>query len=249
MKWFLFSEGRLLLEKHADGTYSVPESAEWREEWHKTSDIHRFDGFATAEIKTDDDTALFPLRKTYFLLDSQTYSHAAKCEEILYWDRNTQYCSVCGGKMQQHTAISKCCDCCGREVWPLLSTAIIVRITRGNEILLVHAKTFKHDFYGLVAGFVETGETLEEAVEREVMEETGLTIKNIHYFTSQSWPYPCGLMIGFTAEYDSGDIRLQEDELEKGGWFTKDNLPNIPDKASIARRLIDDWLESSVILS
>ena len=126
--------------------------------------------------------------------------------------------------------------------------AVIVGVKNGESILLTRYRSgYQHN--ALVAGFTEIGETLEETVAREVMEETGLTIKNIHYFASQSWPYPCGLMIGFTAEYDSGDIRLQEDELEKGGWFTKDNLPNIPDKASIARRLIDDWLESSVILS
>ena len=90
---------------------------------------------------------------------------------------------------------------------------------------LVHARNFKTDFYGLVAGFVETGETLEEAVHREVKEETGIKIKNIRYFGSQPWPYPCGLMVGFNADYDGGDIHLQQSELSKGAWFTKDNLP------------------------
>ena len=108
--------------------------------------------------------------------------------------------------------------------------------------MLVHARNFKGDFYGLVAGFVETGETLEEAVHREVLEETGITIENLHYFGSQPWPYPSGLMIGFTADYVSGNIHLQKEELSKGAWFTKDNLPNIPEKLSIARRMLDDWI-------
>ena len=144
--------------------------------------------------------------------------------------------------MKMHTDISKRCINCGKEVWPSLATAIIVLIQRNDEVLLVHARNFKGNFYGLVAGFVETGETLEEAVHREVLEETGITIENLHYFGSQPWPYPSGLMIGFTADYVSGNIHLQKEELSKGAWFTKDDLPNIPEKLSIARRMLDDWI-------
>ena len=144
--------------------------------------------------------------------------------------------------MKMHTDISKRCPNCGKEVWPTVATAIIVLIHRGDEVLLVHARNFKGNFYGLVAGFVETGETLEEAVHREVMEETGLTITNLRYFGSQPWPYPSGLMVGFTADYVSGDIHLQREELSRGAWFTKDNLPEIPERLSIARQILDDWL-------
>lgn len=108
--------------------------------------------------------------------------------------------------------------------------------------MLVHARNFKGNFDSLVAGFVETGENLEEAVHREVMEETGLTIKNLKYFGSQPWPYPSGLMIGFSAEYVDGEIHLQKEELSRGKWFTKEYLPILPEKLSIARKLIDAWL-------
>ena len=146
-----------------------------------------------------------------------------------------------------HTDISKRCPNCQREFWPALAVAVIVAITRneGKELLMVQARNFKGDYYGLVAGFVETGETLEEALRREVMEETGCRIKNIHYFSSQPWPYPSNLMVGFTAEWDGGELQLQESELRKGGWFTRETLPNIPGKVSLARKLIDSWLEST----
>ena len=146
--------------------------------------------------------------------------------------------------MRLHTEISKRCTNCGKEVWPQLATAVICLISRGEDVLLVHARNFKRDFYGLVAGFVETGETLEEAVVREVREETGLEISDIRYFGSQPWPYPCGLMVGFMARYAGGEIRLQRSELSRGGWYRYDDLPPIPEKLSIARRLIDTWLSS-----
>ena len=185
------------------------------------------------------------LRASYNLLPEPLYLKAGKCAELLYWDSTTRFCGVCGGQMRFHTDISKRCSECGKEVWPQLSTAVIVLIHRGpDEVLLVHARNFKTDFFGLVAGFVETGETLEEAVCREVSEETGLTIKNIRYFGSQPWPYPCGLMVGFHADYAAGEIHLQRSELSKGAWFHRDHLPHIPEKLSIARRLIDDWLSA-----
>ena len=146
--------------------------------------------------------------------------------------------------MEWASAISKRCTQCGNELWPKLSTAIIVLVRRGDEALLVKAKNFRRDYYGLVAGFVETGETLEECVAREVMEETGLCIENIRYFGSQPWPYPMGLMIGFNADYAGGEIALHDGELRDAAFFTRDNLPAIPGKMSMARMLIDDWLEA-----
>ena len=188
----------------------------------------------------------FPLRQSYSKLPEALYLKAGKCAELLYWDRNTRYCGVCGGPMRLHTDISKRCEHCGKEVWPQLATAVIVRITKGeDEILMARARNFRGDYYGLIAGFVETGETLEEAVRREVREETGLEVTNISYFGSQPWPYPCGLMVGFTADYAGGRIRVQREELKNVAWFRRDHLPKIPEKLSIARRLIDDWLERS----
>lgn len=188
------------------------------------------------------------LRESFSRIRIEDYNMASKAAELLYWDANTKYCGMCGAPMKRATEISKQCTNCGKEVWPQVSPAIIVRIRRtgadGKEqILLVHARNFRRsEMYGLVAGFVETGETLEDCVRREVREETHLQVTNIRYFGSQSWPYPCGIMIGFTADYAGGELEIQQEELSTAGWFSKDNMPEIPDKMSIARRLIDDWL-------
>ena len=128
------------------------------------------------------------------------------------------------------------------EIYPVISTAILVLVRKEDSLLLVHARNFKGTFNSLVAGFLETGETLEECVAREVKEETGLDVKNIRYFGSQPWPYPSGLMVGFIADYAGGDIHLQDDELSSGNFYTRDHLPELPRKLSLARKMIDWWI-------
>ena len=252
--YFVFCKEDLLLEKTATGGYTIPFQEEpptavkpWTNLMNITpmedgSEVktYRIDAPVTDDARYE----MCGLRQSYYKLESRLYLKAGKCQELLYWDQNTKYCGVCGAPMRMDTDISKKCTECGKEIWPQLATAVIVLIHRGDEVLLVRAKNFKRDFYGLVAGFVETGETLEEAVAREALEETGVTITNIRYFASQPWPYPCGLMVGFYADYAGGDIHLQRSELGSGGWFTRDKLPQIPDKMSIARKLIDNWLDN-----
>lgn len=244
MKYFVFCQSDLVLEK-TDNGYRIPiEPPVELKPWTTVMDIDGDKAYRIDHPLTDHECyEMCGLRQSYYKLSTEEYLKAGKCQELLYWDANTKFCGVCGGPMRFDTPISKKCEQCGKEIWPQLATAVIVLVRRDNEILLVHAKNFRTDFYGLVAGFVETGETLEEAVHREVMEETGLHIKNLRYFSSQPWPYPCGLMVGFTAEYDSGKIHLQRSELSKGAWFDKDHLPQIPEKLSIARLLIDYWLK------
>ncbi len=251
--WFVFHKDNILLTKNGDGLFSVP--CQESVPVSISSDTHILDvaeHIDDVEVKTMSievpvaDDSVFEmcnLRKSYYKLSPQLYKMAGKCHELLYWDKNTRFCGVCGAPMVMDTLISKRCTNCGKITWPQLATAIIVLINRGNDLLLVHARNFKTDFYGCIAGFVETGESLEEAVRREVMEETQIEIKNLRYFKSQPWPYPCGLMVGFFAEYKSGELALQDSELSKGGWFSKDNLPTIPEKLSLARMLIDRWLE------
>ena len=243
IQYFVFCQSDLVLEKTTEG-YRIPtESPVELRPWTTVMNVDGAKAFRIEQpLPADGRYEMCGLRQSYYKLSHEDYLKAGKCHELLYWDMNTKFCGVCGGPMRFHTDISKRCEHCGKEVWPQLATAVIVLIRKENEVLLVHAKNFRTDFYGLVAGFVETGETLEEAVHREVMEETGLHIKNLRYFGSQPWPYPCGLMVGFTADYDGGKIHLQRSELSKGAWFDKDHLPQIPEKLSIARQLIDHWL-------
>ncbi len=250
--WFVFCKGDIMLERLADGTYTIPLQEEAPVEvkpWTVTLNITPIDDTPVKTFSIDAPVTDNPrfemcgLRQSYYKLSPVLYLKAGKCQELIYWDKNTRFCGVCGAPTAMHTDISKRCTACGKEVWPQLATAVIVLIRRGDEIFLVHAKNFKGEFYGLVAGFVETGETLEEAVRREVKEETNLNIKNLRYFGSQPWPYPCGLMVGFMADYDGGYVHIQRSELRNGGWYHIDHLPQLPEKLSIARRIIDAWLE------
>lgn len=165
-----------------------------------------------------------------------------KAAELIHWHLDTPHCSRCGGTMRRSDPISKKCPDCGREIFPQMSPAIIVLITRDDSILLARGKNFRGPYYGLIAGFVETGETLEQCVAREVMEETSLTVKNIRYIGSQSWPFPSSLMLAFTAEYAGGEICFADGELVEGDFFVPGNLPMLPPTPSIARALIDRWL-------
>lgn len=186
------------------------------------------------------------IRESATILPAEDYQAIAKASELLHWNSQSRFCGCCGGRMQRASAISKKCDDCGLEIFPQLSPAVLVLVTRGERALLVHARNFTRPFFGLVAGFVETGESLEECVVREVKEETSLCIKNVRYFGSQTWPFPANLMIGFTAEYESGEIDFADNELSEGGFFSRDNLPEIPSPPSLARTMIEAWIKDDI---
>ena len=244
-KYYIFNNGSLLLCD--DGAVDVPESLP---EWLACEGLRIFEETDTTVcyMVRSGQEVLFEgyqwvdLRESFHVLPEQVYRQAGKASELLYFDHQHRYCGICGAPMEWASAISKRCTRCGEELWPKLSTAIIVLVRKGDEALLVKAKNFSRDYYGLVAGFVETGESLEECVAREVMEETGLRVENIRYFASQPWPYPMGLMVGFQADYVEGDIALRDGELRDAAFFTRDTIPAIPGKMSMARMLIDDWL-------
>lgn len=186
------------------------------------------------------------LREAWEYMTEAEWKKAAREAELEYFRDTHKFCGSCGSPMQQSGPISMRCPACGREDFPALAPAMVVLVTQGNRGLLVHARNFKKPMYALVAGFVETGENLEECVAREVMEETSLKVKDIKYFGSQTWPFPSQLMIGFTAVYESGEITFADGELEDGGWFDKDNHPLLPTMPSLSRQLIDAWIKGDI---
>ena len=173
---------------------------------------------------------------------------AGRAVQIIDWDRNHQFCSRCATPNQilSYERAKKCPNC-GLITYPRISPAMIVRVDRMIDgvphVLLARNGRWRRNWYSVLAGFVEPGETLEECVHREVLEEVGIRVKNVHYFGSQPWPFPNSLMVAFTAEYDSGNILMEEAEIEDADWFTAETLPNLPSRISIARRLVDDFLE------
>lgn len=247
--WYVFYNDQLLLQKKADG-YVIPCTDEAPVTVARSLPVEMQDGTMAMAAFTDtplEETDVFQpmgLRASYDHIDRYSYDQAGKAYEIVYWDQHSRFCPVCGTPTELKGPIMKKCPHCGNEMFPSVSPAVLVLIRKGEEILLVHARNFRGTFHGLVAGFLETGETLEQCVEREVWEETGLTIRNITYFGNQPWPYPSNLMIGFIADYVGGEIKLQDEELNSGSFFSKDNLPEIPHKLSLARKMIDWWLEN-----
>ncbi|WP_227497923.1 NAD(+) diphosphatase [Marinobacter santoriniensis] len=159
--------------------------------------------------------------------------------QVLQWWRDHRYCGRCGQETGLHARErAKWCDACGIPWYPRIAPCVIVVIRKQDRFLLAKNARVKRHFYSLIAGFVEAGETLEEAVAREVLEETGLTVNNIRYQGSQPWPFPHQLMVGFFADYVDGSLVLQEDELSDAGWFAPGDTPPIPPETTIAGRLI-----------
>jgi len=172
---------------------------------------------------------------------------AGRAVQIAEWARTHRFCGRCGTPTElSATDRSMKCPACGLMAYPRLAPAMITLVTRGEgdeqEALLARGVQFRAPMYSCLAGFVEPGESLEQAVVREVREEVGIEVGNVRYWGSQPWPFPHSLMIGFQAEWVSGDIVCDPAEILDAQWYRRDSLPNIPPRISIARKLIDAWL-------
>ncbi len=184
------------------------------------------------------------LRGLYPALGDLFFNLAGRAIQIVAWDRSHLHCGHCATPTETlaHERARRC-PRCGLTSYPQISPAIIIAVVRrdegGDRILLARNQRFPPGRYSVVAGFVEPGESLEECAQREVAEEVGIRIKNLRYFGSQPWPFPNSLMVGFTAEHEDGEIELEESELADAQWFAADELPNLPPRMTIARKLID----------
>lgn len=190
------------------------------------------------------DVVVTPLLALHATVSEEEWTIAGRAVQLLEWRRTHRFCGRCGVPTEPVPGerAMRCPDC-GLLAFPRLAPAVIVLITRDDgRILLARNASFPIPMFSCLAGFVEPGETLEQAVIREVGEEVGVTVGNVRYRSSQPWPFPHSLMIGFRAEWVAGDISVDGVEIAEADWFAVDDLPMIPPRLSIARLLIDEWI-------
>lgn len=201
--------------------------------------------FAVA-VDRDHEAAL-PLMALWGRVDEVVWTVAGRAVQLVEWERTHRFCGRCATPTEPAPGErARRCPECGLLAFPRLAPAIIVLVERDDgRALLARGRAFPIPMYSCLAGFVEPGETLEEAVHREVGEEVGITLDDVRYWSSQPWPFPHSLMLGFTARYAGGDLVLDEREIVDADWYAPDDLPTIPPGMSIARRLIDDWVARS----
>jgi len=200
--------------------------------------------FYAAEVAADSPAppgmAWQGLRGLFSVLEDAHFALAGRALQLIDWDRTHQFCGRCGTatapKREERVRV---CPSCGLSAYPRIAPAVMALVRRGDEMLLARGPHFPPGMYSALAGFVEPGESLEQCLAREVAEEVGVAVGNIAYFASQPWPFPHSLMIAFTCDWTAGQIRPQAGEIEAAQWFDVFQLPKLPSKISIARRLID----------
>ena len=203
-----------------------------------------FAAFAELPEQTEEACAVqkFVCRRILPELAEPLQNALCRGRKLVQWALSHRFCGVCRSELKpSENDLALKCPECGELYYPQLAPAVIVAVTRNNgrELLLAHNRNFAGGFYSLIAGFVEAGERVEDAVRREIMEECGITVRNIRYFTSQAWPFPNSLMLAFTAEYESGTAVPDGTELTSLGWFTAENHPQLPSPGSVARKVIE----------
>lgn len=187
------------------------------------------------------------LRDVYLESDAELSCVAGYARQLASWESNFRFCGRCSTPTiflpDEH---ARQCPQCHLVSYPRISPAVIVAVVKQDQILLARAHNFSDkEMFSVLAGFVEPGESLEEAVKREVMEEVGITLTNIRYFKSEPWPFPDSLMIGFTADYYSGSIQTDNVEIAEAGWFRANALPKIPQRRSLSSELIRWFIAKS----
>jgi len=210
----------------------------------KLGDAHLYAAEAPRGAEAPGGMAWQGLRVLFSVLEDAHFALAGRAVQLVDWDRNHQFCGRCGAPTEpKNDERGRICKACRLTFYPKIAPAVMALVRRGNEILLGRSPHFPPGMYSALAGFVEPGETLEQCIAREVLEEVGVHVTKVEYFASQPWPFPNSLMIAFFCEYAGGEIAPQETEIEAAEWFDIFQLPKLPSKISIARRLIDAAIE------
>ena len=252
MLYIILIKDDIIMIEDRDGNFSLP----------NFNDLQQIEKYATVLLSSEAEYVVtltdvmylpsnFKPTNIRFVLNHIDLSTTLR---VIYYQQLNQYyianvyCGRCGNQTNRQTRNKFVfCSTCDSEKYPHIAPCIMVRIHRGDEILMARGVNFPPNRWGLIAGFVEIGETLEDAVAREVKEEVGLEIKSIRYWGSQPWTFPSTtLMVGFTAEYAGGEIKLDPVEILEAGFFTRDTIPGMPSsRFSLASRLINEYLDSN----
>ena len=246
--WFAF-QGAQLLVRREEGRALVPSARQLAELGLQPlrsqylglyQGIHCFSCEVAAEIPAPEGMVWAGLRSLFGLVDDGLFALAGRAIQVMDWDRSHLYCGRCGTPtIVKAGERARQCPSCGQVHYPRIAPAVMALVRNGNQLLLARSPHFPAGMHSALAGFVEPGESLEQCLVREVREEVGVEVTNLRYFSSQPWPFPHSLMIAFQCDYAGGKITPEPGEIEAAGWFDLDNLPVLPNKISIARRLID----------
>lgn len=246
-KWFIVDEAQqvLLLDGQIPQGDAAPISVVVPHPLGLDNDKPTWAAQATPNADLPPDATWIHLRQLFGMVSDTDWALAGRAMQVITWDRDHKFCGRCGETTEPHRKDrAKRCPACGLMAFPRLSPAVIMLVERGDEVLLAWGRQFPGRFFSALAGFVEPGESLEETVAREVMEETSIEVGNIRYFGSQPWPFPHSMMIGFNAVYAGGELEIDPEEIVEAGWFTRTELPPVPTGGmSIAGWLIEDWLK------
>lgn len=250
-RYFIFCNDRLLLRKDDAGLAPLPGSA-WpglQAEAKIILPLARNTRDYVVELNGDFDIGStftsVSLRSLVGAVDDEQFDLWGKAAQLLSWRKTHRYCGQCGGRTRlEENEQAMICPACSLSWYPRISPCVIVLVTRGEDLLLARSPRFRDGMYSALAGFVEPGESLEATLHREIAEEVAIRVGNIRYFGSQSWPFPGQLMLGFFAEYDSGEIKIDGVEICDAGWYHYRSLPMIPGEGTIAGRMIRHHVES-----
>lgn len=251
--WLLFQNDHVLVDKKEDQLpLSLVEITSLQNFFLRQYELGHHDTIPIfcAELNTDfslpEHLQPVSLKLALSTLNTHWYYWVVKAYSIINWDKNHQFCGRCGNKtIPQKKIFERICKHCSLTFYPRISPSIIVLIQKGEYLLMARSHHFPAGAHALIAGFVEVGENIEEAVHREVKEEVGVTIKNLQYFGSQFWPFPDSLMIAFLADYEAGELNIDKNEIEHANWYRFDQLPGRPsNKVSIASHLIDYFVNT-----
>ena len=255
-RWMVVRQAEVAIRVDAEPGRHFPTTDElaWIDGLDRGHHIGRhFDGHFYA-IDADDGVELpegfefVALRALYPPLGDSLWYAAGRAVQLVEWARTHKFCGRCGeptAPVPGERAMG--CAACGLQQYPRVAPAVIMIVHRGNEMLLAQGARFPMKIYSALAGFVEPGESLEEAVRREVREEVGVTVGDVVYFGSQSWPFPNSLMVGFYAAYAGGDLVLDPNEILEAAWFREYQFPSMAGPPSIARLLMENFIANGPV--